>query len=528
MDKLQPLLTHRFWILLGLAIVLSLVGWWMATGQLQAEYKANVAQWDSKWNLVRQKIDSTSANDKWVEAIRQANAEKDRQYHEQHRQLYQAQQELRAWPRNVVQAAEAFPPAERIDFSKLPYRGRLPARFTTIYRAEYLPELERLRNLVEPYTVWEQQVGAETRETRSGVVDLPFEVLPRSESIDPTSRALPTSDQVWDAQEDLWIIQSILQAIRQVNGGATSIDNASIRKVEEFMLMGGFQAPPGAGDSEGAAAPAAGRQPTPYRGIRRPQSSTSDSEESAAFEPAEEFGDPMSTAAMEAMQALIAAGKLSMGPDGTLPARRYVNDEPDLPYVTRGFYIRVIMDQRDVPTLASALANMPWQAQISRIQMAAYSPLVPGTDPVRAARRPVPPRGGTRGPLGPRPRTPGADPDLGRALSHPDLADVAIAGLITIYRPPATDSSAEGAAPGQQPPADTEQPPADAGQLPAGEVPATPGGTDLPGQTPVPQEPAAVDPAVGPPANENQPSETGPAPQAPVGSPSSSSETEPS
>ena len=34
MERLEPVLKQKFWILLGVAILMTFVGWWMATAQM--------------------------------------------------------------------------------------------------------------------------------------------------------------------------------------------------------------------------------------------------------------------------------------------------------------------------------------------------------------------------------------------------------------------------------------------------------------------------------------------------------------
>ena len=36
MEALEPVLKQKFWILLGMGIIMTFVGWWMATGQILA------------------------------------------------------------------------------------------------------------------------------------------------------------------------------------------------------------------------------------------------------------------------------------------------------------------------------------------------------------------------------------------------------------------------------------------------------------------------------------------------------------
>lgn len=52
--------------------------------------------------------------------------------------------------------------------------------------------------------------------------------------------------------------------------------------------------------------------------------------------------------------------------------RRYVDDDPSLPYKTRAFYLSVIMDHRKIPDLLAELTadgESPWPIEIGRVQV---------------------------------------------------------------------------------------------------------------------------------------------------------------
>ena len=48
-----------------------------------------------------------------------------------------------------------------------------------------------------------------------------------------------TSAQMWDVQEDIWFLRSLMKAIERVNQGTTEIGNSRIKKILEATLRGG-------------------------------------------------------------------------------------------------------------------------------------------------------------------------------------------------------------------------------------------------------------------------------------------------
>ncbi|MEX0704053.1 MAG: hypothetical protein WD069_18275 [Planctomycetales bacterium] len=535
MDKLQPLLTHKFWVLFGLALVLPVGGWWFTTATLQAEYEANAKTWDGKIKLVRDTAQNAAAegvpNEKWVEGMKQTNETKQQQLFEQRLALYKEQDLHRKWPQSMLQANQGLAAAQQLDFARLPYRARIPDTLSAVYRPEYRREIDRIRSLVEPFTVTTLLDGSKTT---SGLVLVRPDVVPVSEHIGPT-RQLPTTEQIWDAEEDLWLLESIMQAIRKVNGGAASITSAQIREISELKLLAGYRPPPNAllPGQPGAPGAIPGLPAVPGRGDpARPvfmgrfgpnRDRTERAPEGAGFDPIAEFGDPTAVPVNDpgglwgkgaGPGAFAIPGGMVPG-QAEKPLKRYVDDGiiayeikqatptaplefvtvygEELPYRTRGFYLRVTMAQREVPALAAALSNMPWKTQIVRMNMVASNSDIVTLDeaaPIRPAIR--------------APGAPGTetDPLLLEALGQPDLAEVAIAGLITIYLPP-TQPAAAGTTAGQP-----EAPAASPAAPPASGGPASPAAT-------VPPAAAPADPAASP-AGASPGAAPGPGPESPA------------
>ncbi|MGV2340686.1 MAG UNVERIFIED_CONTAM: hypothetical protein LVR18_44115 [Planctomycetaceae bacterium] len=71
MDKLQPLIKHRYWICFGLATIFVLTAWFLASGKLAAEIDARTASVKSSFDKSGQGKDQP--NQKWVEAAKKKN-----------------------------------------------------------------------------------------------------------------------------------------------------------------------------------------------------------------------------------------------------------------------------------------------------------------------------------------------------------------------------------------------------------------------------------------------------------------------
>ncbi len=148
---------------------------------------------------------------------------------------------------------------------------------------------------------------------------------------------------------------------------------------------------------------------------------------------------------------------------------RYRDDKPE--FKTRGFYLEVIMDHRRVPELLVALANADWPINVLRVQEADFrdedladasgadsaawawehrGPMGWGLGRVRGGMpwgmgAGAPP--GTRQPslrTGGRSSDESNDPSANNRspLDDPNLANVAIVGVIYIFKKPPVDPNA--------------------------------------------------------------------------------------
>src|SRR5690606_30092073 len=73
----------------------------------------------------------------------------------------------------------------------------------------------------------------------------------------------PTSHQIWYAQEDLWVLQALCEAIKDTNEGSHGAHDAGVKSIENIVVghWAAEEAPNGTGDKriwrpEGTGAPA--------------------------------------------------------------------------------------------------------------------------------------------------------------------------------------------------------------------------------------------------------------------------------
>lgn len=214
MDKLQPLIKHRYWICFGLSVIFVIVGWWMASGAIATEIENGKKAVDGAFSKAKQGANDPNA--KWVEAANERNKLDKAAFTAASTELRERQQNARQWPDAV-----------RDEMKGIPYQGPITNQISREKWASiYKDEIDSLLAIVKPFENGEGLVVV----TSDRITHKPF----NSWKYGP-----PQSKEIWDAQEDIWLLRSLLTSIASVNGDATRITEASVREIQRLWLRGG-------------------------------------------------------------------------------------------------------------------------------------------------------------------------------------------------------------------------------------------------------------------------------------------------
>lgn len=547
MDKLQPLLKNHFWILLVPLFSMNLWGYFSANGALKEATQARSSALDTVKGDIP--VGSTSPNEVYATEMKKRNELLEKYVNEELLDLWTRQQARMVWPQRVAADIPKVYLAE-IKNSKVRYT----------YQTDYPKVVQQLHESVEPFVADKRGIPWTPK------VDFPIQLIPRMK----IGTLSISSKQMWDAQEDIWVTQFILDAIRKMNKDADSETSAVIRRVIAFRLLGGD----GVAGEAGAAAGAAGESDTGAMSANYQGAGSSAMggqvggrvSSSVRFDPAEEFGaggEPAAGANAGSMATMMLQSTSPSGEDGAAATEatgplRYYKDTPELPYVERGFYLSVIINQKNLVDFLVALSNSDWSVRVVRFHFG-KNPYAP--DPFTTVRggssglaafgmggrspsgytadsagssQPNYPSLESDGNSGDLPGTPMSNAGTTGypvdALQHPDLVQLDLAGLITMYRqPPEVKAALEAAASGTPPTSDATSPevPVEAEATPpvdpavpavgdpAVETPAgVPGTPDSPAPEAGPPEPAAGTPPPTP--GGTPPAAPGPAPAVPA------------
>ena len=380
MDKLQPLIKHRYWICFALSVVFVVVGWWMASGAIAIEIDDRMKKVDESFTKATQ--GATKPNKTWVDAAKKENETDTQSYDRASRQLLQRQKNARKWPDALVNSMKGI--SYRQDLKDTTTR----ARWASIYR----DQIEQLLQIVKPFKEGEGLVLVDSGK----ISHKPFNSW-------RTSR--PSSTDIWNCQEDIWLLESLLKSIARVNEGATRLTESQIRQIFRLHLRGG--------DRDAAASGSAGGGMSGMGSMGGMGMSMAGGAEGGAFMPegagmggsggavsypgkefegaagadilTEEFGafaagggaaggmSPMG--GMGGMGAMsMGGGAEAMGGVGGAPAeeKRYVDGgdgDTTLGYKTRAFLLDVLIRDEHVPNLLASLTNSDFPVEIVRVEI---------------------------------------------------------------------------------------------------------------------------------------------------------------
>lgn len=384
MEKLQPIIKQMFWILFGLALILILWAWWTASSALSAAITEGDAKVQKSYQDSKQPVDSV-ANRTWTDGAVKENTVHEIAYSESARELWKQQLNARVYPGKISK-----------ELSAIEYGGTIErevrGEFAKLYRRYFNEQLETIKPFVQGEGLVEVNYGGITQENENRWRTSP-----------------PTSTEIWEAQEDIWLLRSIYDAIAEVNAGADTITKSTIRSLQRLELRGGDpDTEPGASAAGGGGFGGPGYEGGGYEGgmmMGGPPGGAAVGGASGASGAWTAFqGSSVGDLLVEEFGAVAGGGMMGGGMMGggmpgyeggssyegggfdgggaaAVETKRYVDDSEELPYKTRAFFLQVRMVQQRVPALLAALTNSSFPIEIVRVD-ASFGTAIAGTSGV--------------------------------------------------------------------------------------------------------------------------------------------------
>lgn len=356
MDKLKQVLKYQFWILLGLAVIFPLVGWFLASSGMAKNFEERQKKLDGQFGQL--KASAADPNNDWENQLKKINEVQELESLKARVHLWEMQQPLKVWPPKMSTTdPEQFTSADR-----------------GYYRKNYLSFRKEVFEQLEP-VVEDEEEGR-----RKGKVAIALDSFPVSEAVGGIRTDNPSSQEIEEAQEDLWLANAIIQVVRTLNQSSSGQVDAVVPEISVFTLRGGNRS----GSTITLTKKSGG-------------SSSSSTSASAGGGGAAAMGEQMAKMAKEGLKASGFGGGMAgggmggggasgdantvgtvptvtfdpteeLGEPGENPARRYVEDRDE--FRTRGFYLELKIDQTRVPELLVLLSNLSWPARVTRVHVA--------------------------------------------------------------------------------------------------------------------------------------------------------------
>lgn len=559
MDKLQPIIKNRFWILAGLVLPMAMYGFFSANAKLKAETESRETALQGALNGVPN--GSTDPNKDYAEGLSKINEVYAESVDSSIESIWMKQKELMDWPPVVKRyTPEVF-------LAEYDYRG------IVAYQEAYERLMRDLQSRVEPVMPLDKpkvggggvgpMLGGRPGRTQE-IADVPWAqkvVLAAQIPQAHFGKMRATSEEIWNAQIDIWMLRLLFDSVKRLNEDKDSVTEAILRRIDRLDLVGGDGSPVltggggGGGDAsyggemmmaEGGAGGRYGDSGGGYgggggRGYGAEGGAAKAKTVPIAFSPAQEFGsdaDPEASSGggdMSGGADMMAAGAGMSNPNAK--RLRYIADSEDKPYFERGFYMSVIIMQDKIPDFLVELADSPWPVSVTRFHVGknpyytgqrvnpgAYNPSFgaesagfPEMDDLYAQTSMSAsggenflggPGAGMKGIEGVGGLTQNLPAMANDAMQHPNLVQLDLCGVITMYKQPQSIVDAltnpEAAAPADATGGATAEDPATPTEATPENLPADPAAETVPESEPAPAEtpePPAAEP--GTPAAEN-------------------------
>lgn len=358
MDKLKPILAklrkHHFWLLSGIVLLTGLIGWWVASGRLSLAYDTNKAKIVGKFSNLDSVLNTANhPNGTWTEALGKVTQQEKDIVRTAWETVYNEQKQHLTWPPELgddfLDAIKSSKPEDEI---KLDFR----ARYQDLIAKTEFPRLLAIVGLTEDAsskatastpaataTSGQQNKAAESSDNST---DFTWESSSQGEvkkSLDFATT--PSSAQVRQTQEDIWVYRALLQIIRAMNEkqvipvvkrlSTMQIGKPAAVAFQQGMAPGRIVVVQAAGAAAGeaAAAAAAAAQPEP--------------------------------AAAEGVVPAIDEGRYVDAEGKKLPAGQAAQQQ----FKRMPVYLRLTIDQRQIHKLLTECANSPLPLEVHQLRI---------------------------------------------------------------------------------------------------------------------------------------------------------------
>ena len=351
MDKVKVALAwlkkYHFWVMTLGVLLVGFVGWFMAKKTLWDQYLANKSQIEQRFEAMKKiSSDPESKNEDWIKGVETETAALKDKVALAWKKVYIEQRDhVLKWPETLVYRAtfeQAGLTGEIAHPALEEYRNYIREEFPRLAGDRRCPRLSSCER------IGRQEAGGQGAEAPA---EEEFIVIWDTKNQEQVDRQLvwdrtPTSDEVREAQENLWVYQALLKIIGgpkipgSLNERASGNYNAKVKRIEDLLI--GKDAAPlfQAGMAEG------------QKEIEKPEGATVSTEAVAA------------SATEKAVE-----GRYVDEKGTTLPPTPPGTAAPTTEFKRMPVVMKLIIDERELTRLLVACANSPLPVEVRQFRV---------------------------------------------------------------------------------------------------------------------------------------------------------------
>ena len=219
MEQLKIAWVYRFWIAVGIVLVLPIVGYFVNTRTLAASAQRRKTDLEATKTRLKSLSDQKNPNRQWADETTRRKDDLNAEVGGAWEELYKRQVQYMQWPTPQFKAVFEHPEAKT--------KGA-PVDVLLDYQANFFrPQLDDLLDSVKPVS----------RFPKDGLVRLDEETFYKQFEPGWSGSSTPASvSEILVAQEDVWILRALFAIVRRANERATKWEESAIKRISEIEV----------------------------------------------------------------------------------------------------------------------------------------------------------------------------------------------------------------------------------------------------------------------------------------------------
>jgi len=210
MEQVMLAWKYRFWIVLGVAVLLPIVGYFADTRSLASNAQQRAAQLQNLRKQLQQQKKGPNPNDEWAAAVKKLELDLRKDVDGAWEELYRRQLKFTVWPKGFEPLADdPTPTGEVLTRMLIRYKDAWEKQFNEIFRS------------VKPVTIYADK----------GLVEVDTSEYNKFRQGWLAPGLYPSVTQARLAQENLWILRALFDVVARANRDAKNIRESPVKRI---------------------------------------------------------------------------------------------------------------------------------------------------------------------------------------------------------------------------------------------------------------------------------------------------------